>query len=130
MSFRDYLVCFAVFVGMTLQALRFLLPNPNCSRRVCLATRFAAVLIFFILLTTSPFSVTTSSNKSDPRNLQLGRYIYAKGEFRFSQEFVQVHRIPTRVVDQYLYRMDSLLVLKQPSSNVLDMVRNETWRIF
>ena len=61
--------------------------------------------------------------------LQLGRYIYAKMELKFSQYVVQVHRIPVHVVDQHLFRMESLLVLKQPSCNVFQ-VRKEYWKLF
>ena len=116
MSLRDRLICFADFVGMTLLALRFLwLPSPNCFLRVCLPTLFAAVLKFFLPLTTSAISGTASQHL---RVLQLGRYIYAKMELQFSQQLVQVHQIPVHVVDQHLYSMESLLVLKQPSCNV------------
>ena len=38
MSLRDRLICFADFVGMTLLALRFLLPLSNCFLKVCLPT--------------------------------------------------------------------------------------------
>ena len=64
MSLRDRLICCADFVGMTLLALRFLLPLPNCFLKVCLPTLFAAALIFFLPLTTSAISGTASSNKS------------------------------------------------------------------
>ena len=40
------LVCFADFVGKTLLADRFLLPQPNCLPGVCLATIFEAVSFF------------------------------------------------------------------------------------
>ena len=43
---------------------------------------------------------------------------YAKKELQFSQKLMQVHRILVHVVNQHLYRMESLLVLKQPSCNV------------
>ena len=64
MSLRDLLICFADFVGMTLLALLFLLPLRNCFLRVCLPTRFAAILKSFLPLTTSAVSVTAKSNKS------------------------------------------------------------------
>ena len=91
MFLHDRLICFADFVGMTLLALRFLLPLPNCFLIVCLPTLFAAVLIFFLPLATSAISGTAISNKSAPSVLQLGRYIYAKMESQFSQKLVQVH---------------------------------------
>ena len=63
------------------------------------------------------------------RILQVGRYIYAKMELRFSDYFVQVHWIPVHVVGQYLYRLESLLVLEQPSRDVFSL-RSEHWRLF
>ena len=56
--------------------------------------------------------------------MQLGRYIYAKMELQFSQKLVQVHRIPVHVVDQPLYSMEFLFVLKQPSCSIV-CVKNE-----
>ena len=35
-------------------------------------------------------------------------------EVQFSEKLVQAHRIPFHAVDQYLYRWEYLLVLKQP----------------
>ena len=72
MSLRDRLICFADFVGMTLLAVLFLLPPPICLLRVCLPTLFAAVLKFFLPLTTSAFSGTTNSNKSAPTRFAAG----------------------------------------------------------
>ena len=37
---------------------------------------------------------------------------------QFSQKLEQVHRNRAHIVDQYLFRMEFLLVLKQPSFNV------------
>ena len=56
MSLRDQLFCFADFVGMTLLALRLLLPLPNCFLRVCFPTLFAAVLKFYLPPTTTAIS--------------------------------------------------------------------------
>ena len=79
MSLRDRLVCFADSVGMNLLACRtpmapilFLLPLPNCFLRVCLPTLFAAVLKFFLPLTTSAISGTANSNKSAPTHFAAG----------------------------------------------------------
>ena len=86
MSLRDRLICFADFVGMTLLALRFplppfrpptapfrlRLPSPYFFLKVCLPTLFAAVLIFFLPLTTSAFSGTAISNKSAPTRFAVG----------------------------------------------------------
>ena len=41
-----------------------------------------------------------------------------KREMQLSELLVQVPQIPVHVVNQNLYRMESLLVLKQPSCNV------------
>ena len=72
MSLRDRLICFADFVGMPLLAVFFLLPLPNCFLRVCLPTLFAAVLKFFLPLTTSAISGTANSNKSAPTRFTAG----------------------------------------------------------
>ena len=72
MSLRDRLICFADFVGMTLLAVLFLLPPPNCFHRVCLPTLFAAVLIFFLPLTTTAISGTANFNKSAPTRFTTG----------------------------------------------------------
>ena len=86
MSIRDRLICFADFVGMTLLALRFLLPacrtpmapfrlrlpSRDCFLKVCLPTLFAAVLIYFLPLTTFAISGTTNSNKSAPTGFAAG----------------------------------------------------------
>ena len=76
---RDRLICFADFIRMTLLAHLFLLPpvllrlpSPNCFLRVCLPTLFAAVLIFFLPLTTSANSGTGNSNKSAPTRFAAG----------------------------------------------------------
>ena len=81
MCLHDRLSCFADFVRMTLHELRFLLPpcpqyasyvpssspfrlrlpSPNCFLIVCLPTLFAAVLIFFLPLTTSAISGTVNT---------------------------------------------------------------------
>ena len=80
MSLRDRLICFADFVGMTLLAVFFLLPIPNCFLRVCLPTLLAAVLNFFLPLTTSAISGTANSNKSAPTPFAAGTmYLRKKG---------------------------------------------------
>ena len=67
--------------------------------------------------------------KLAPRRDAAGTIYLLKKEMQFSQYFVQVHRNTVHVVDQYFYRRQSLLVLKQPSCNVFP-VRNEFWRFF
>ena len=77
LSHRDRLGCLADFVGMILLCLlppfrklrapfRLQLPCPNCFFRVCFPTLFAAVLKFFLPLTTPAISSTANSNKSAP----------------------------------------------------------------
>ena len=65
-------ICIADFVGKTLLTIRFLLPVPNCFLEVCPPTIFAAVLIFFLPLTTSAISGTESSDKSAPTCFAAG----------------------------------------------------------
>ena len=74
MSLRDRLVCFADFVGITLVALFFLLPLPNCFLRVCLPTLSAAVLKFFLPLTTFAISGTANLNKTGRTPCAAGWY--------------------------------------------------------
>ena len=56
----------------------FLLPLPNCFIRVCLPTLFAAVLKFFLPLTTSAISGTANSNKSAPTRFAAGALYLTK----------------------------------------------------
>ena len=71
-SLHDRLICFVDFVGLTLLAVLFLLPLPNCFLRVCLRTLFAAVLKFFLPLTTSANYGTANSNKSALKRFAAG----------------------------------------------------------
>ena len=96
MSLRDRLDCLVDFVGMILLCLlpaclpavrlRFpsasslplalptalRLPSPNCFFIVFFPTLFAAVLKFFLPLTTSAISGTANSNKSAPTRFAAG----------------------------------------------------------
>ena len=72
MSLRDRLDCLADFVGMILLPVLFMLPSPNCFFRVCFPTLFAAVLKFFLPLTTSAISGTANFNKSAPTRFAAG----------------------------------------------------------
>ena len=119
MSLRDRLVCFADFFGINLLAcllpmapFLFLLPLPNCFLKVCLPTLFAAVLNFFLPLTTSAISGTANSNKSALTRFAAGTIYLRKN----GTEFLPI--IPVHVVDQHLYRMETLLLLKQSPCNV------------
>ena len=123
MSLRDRLICFADFVGMTLLAVLFLLPpvllrlpSPNCFLKVCLPTHFAADLIFFLPLTTSAISGTANSNKSAPTHFTAGTIYLTKNGIAVLP--ITCSSAPVHVVDQHLYSMESLLVLKQSSCNV------------
>ena len=72
MSLRDQLDCLVDFVGIILLAVLFLFPSPNCFFRVCFPTLFAAVLKFFLPLTTSATSGKANSNKSAPKCFAAG----------------------------------------------------------
>ena len=88
LSLRNRLICSADFIGMTLIALFFLLhpvrlrlPSLNCFLRVCLPTLFAAVLKFFLPLTTSATSGTVNSNKSALTRFATGTIYFSKNGF-------------------------------------------------
>ena len=85
LSLRDWLVCFADFVGMTILAClpyafysqpivpsRLLLPPLNCFLRVCLPTVFAAVQNFFLPIKTTAISDAAKSNTSAPARFATG----------------------------------------------------------
>ena len=118
MSLRDRLDCLVDFVGMILLAVLFLLPSPNCFFRVCFPTLFAAVLKFFLPLTTSAISGTANSNKSAPTRFAAGTIYLRKNGIAVLPITCASAPNPVHVVDQYLYSMESLLVLKQPSCNI------------
>ena len=101
-------------------------PLPNCYLRVCLSTLIAPVSSFFLTVTTSAFAVSAFSNKSVPTSFAAEMMFLRKIELRVSQYFVKVQQITVHVVDHYLYRTESLLVLKQPSCNVLQK-KNACW---
>ena len=71
MPLRDRRICLADLV-MTLFAVFFLPPLLNCFLRVALPTLFAAVLKFFLPLTTSAISGAANSNKSAPTCFAAG----------------------------------------------------------
>ena len=118
MSLRDRLTCFVDFVGMNLLALLFPLPLPNCFLRVCLPTLFAAVFKIFLPLTTSAISGTANSNKSAPTRFAAGTIYLRKNGIAVLPITCASAPKPVHVVDQHLYSMESLLVLKQPSCHV------------
>ena len=126
MSLRDGLVCYAEFVGKTLLAVPFLLPQPNSFLRLCLPTFCAFVVRFFRAQTTSAISGVATSQHL--RFLQLGGCIYAKIELRYYHLLVQVHQMSVHVVDQCLFRNEPLFVLKQLYCKVFQ-IRNEYRRL-
>ena len=94
MSLRDRLDCLVDFVGMIRLAVLFLpvhllpvrlrlpcpSPYPSCFLRVFFPTLFAAVLKFFLPLTTSAISGTANSNMSAPMRFAAGTtYLRKKG---------------------------------------------------
>ena len=115
MFLRDRLICFADFVGMTLLAVLLLLPLPNCFPRVCLPTLFAALLLFFLRITTSAISGTTNSNKSVPTR-------FAAATIYLRKNGIAVLPFTCASAPKPLPRCrpttESLLVLKQPSCSV------------
>ena len=118
MSLRDRLICCADFVGMTLLALRILLPLPNCFLKVCLPTLFAAALIFFLPLTTSAISGTASSNKSACTRFLAGT-IYLRTKWNCSSpDNLCKCTESSSTLSTNTSKEWNLFVLKQPSCNV------------
>ena len=85
MSLRERLVCLADFVWLTLLAVFFLLPLPNCFLSVCLARLYAALLKFFLTRKknicissrrTSAFPRATNSNESTPMRFAAAKDIF------------------------------------------------------
>ena len=122
MSLRR-LVCFADFVGMAKLAsfpygnsfplialFCLLLPQPNYLLTVYLPTLFAAVLKFFLPITTSAISGAPKYNKTAPTHLAAGENYLRKNVMRFSQKRTQVHRIPFHTFDEYPCKMEPLLL--------------------
>ena len=144
MSLYGQLICFADLVGMTLLAVLFLLPPclpyasslpPTAPFRLRLPSACGSLHPTVFSESVFPHSLQLSWNSFYHQHplqflaqqfptsqylhvLQLSRYVYAKMDLLISQKLVQVHWIPVHVFDQHLYRMESLLVLKQPSCNV------------
>ena len=119
MSLLDRLVCFADFFGMTLLALLFLLPLQNCFFGVCLPTLFAAVLNFFLLLTTSAISGTANSTKTAfTRFAAETIYLCKKRIANLQKNLCKCTEPCPRYRPIQRYRMEYLIGLKQPSCNV------------
>ena len=135
MSLRDRLIYFADFVGMTPLACRtpmapflFRLLLANCFLRVCLPTLCSCLENLSTTKNLCNFWRSELQQVSTYRFSTLGEIFTQKWNCS-SHSNVQVHRIPVHVFDQYLYRMEPLLVLKQPSCNVFQ-VRIECCRLF
>ena len=119
LSLRDRLDCLVVFVGIILLAVFFLLPSPNCIFRVCFPTHFAAVLKFFIPLTTSAISGTANSNKSAPTRFAAGTIYLRKNGIAVLAITCARAQVPFPSVFQPLYSMEFQLVLKQPPCSIV-----------
>ena len=93
LSFREGLVCIAIFFGTTLlacltslTAFRFPLWPPNSFPRVCLPILFAAALDFFSVTKNLCYSSVQQVTTSQQRPvLQPGQHFKAKMELWFSQ---------------------------------------------
>ena len=107
-TLRDGQTYFADFVETILLAVPFLQ-----FLGVCLPILLAAVLKVFLLPTTGPISRADNSNKQAPTHF-AARTSYPPKK----NKLVQMHRIPAHVVDEYVYRIEFLLALKQTSWNV------------
>ena len=118
LSHRDRLICLTDFVEMTLLAVFFLLPLPNWFLKVSPPTLFAAVRKFFIPFRTSAIPGAPNSDKLAPTNFAAGTIYLRKNGIAVLPKICAGARISVHVVDQYLYRMESLFLLKQPSCNV------------
>ena len=94
-------------------------PFPAATTQMfSLPTLFADLLNFFY--NWQPLQILPQQSPTSQRSrvLQLGGSICVKMELLISQKLVQVQRKLLHVVDQYLYRMEFLFVLKQPTCNV------------
>ena len=110
---------------MTLLAVLFLLLLPSFFLTVfCLPTFFAAVLKFFLPLTTSAISGAANSNKSASRRFAAETTQLRKNGIAVLPITCTSARIPVHVVDQYFYRKESPLFLKQASCNVFRVKSN------
>ena len=108
LSFCDQRSCFADFVGTTLLAVFFLLPLPNCFLRVCLPTFFAAVLKFFLPLTTSSICGEAKSNKSAYTGFPIGTILLRKtGNAVLLKTCASA--TPVYFVQQNIFRMEFLI---------------------
>ena len=79
---------------------------------------FTDLLNFFYNWQPLQILAQQSPTSQRSRILQLGGFTCVKMELLISQKLVQVQRKLVHVVNQYLYRMESLFVLKQPTCNV------------
>ena len=110
LSFRVRLVYFGDFVGMTLLGVLFLLRLFDCFLKVCLPTLFPAVLKLYLPPTNSEVSDAADSNKSAPTRVSAGKIYLGKKGIAFLPVICGIAHLLVHVVDQYPYRMESLLV--------------------
>ena len=115
---------FTSLVGLTQLAPVFLLPFPNFFSELAFPHSLQLSRNFSYQSQNLQFIPQQIPTSPHPHVLQLGRCICAKRELRYSQYLAQVHRIATLIVHQNLYRLESLLVLKQPSCNVFRLESN------
>ena len=126
MSLLNQADCLVDFVGMTLFCFP---PLSICFFRFCFPTLFAAVLKDFLPLIPSPISGAANSNMAAPMRFAAGTpYLRKKGSAVLPISCARAPN-PFLSVFQPLSRMDSLLVLKQPSCKTV-CVRNERWTSF
>ena len=129
MSFHDRLVCFVDSVGMTLLAVLFLLPLPNCLLRVCFLTLCCC---FKILPTTNNLC-----NFWRSKFQQINIHKFCSWDDTFTQErncgspnnLCKCTESLCTLSTNTFYRIESLLVWKQPPCSVF-FVRKECWRLF
>ena len=119
MSLRDGLDCLVDFVGMIPLVVLFLLPSPNCFITVCFPTLFAAVLKFFLPLTTTAISGTANSNMSASMRFAAGTTYLRKSGIAVLPITCARARNPLPLCLQPFYSMEFLLVLKQPSCSIV-----------
>ena len=106
---------FCGFFGMIPLAVFFRLPLPNYYPKVCLPYSLQLSYNSLNHHHFLQYLVQQIPTSQHPGFVQLVQYNYAEMEMQFSQKLVHVHRI--HIFDQYLQKMEHLLVLKQPSCN-------------
>ena len=118
---------FVLQISLERLCLQCFFPLPLLDRflKVFLPTLFTNVLKYFLPLTTSAISGALISNKSVRTRLQLGRYIYAKKEFRFPGNLCKCTVFPSTLLTNtsiewnlYLFSSDHLVTSFRLEMNV------------